>query len=224
MQLTLAERFRPRQWSEVVAQNEAVQLLRDIQARNGTLGGQAYFITGSSGTGKTVLARLGSESHADDWHIKTALGRELNLSILSSWTDDMRFLPGWAFRVDEAHGMSQPVIEKLLGLLDTGEIPAHVSWWFTTTSEGQKGLFGDHADAHPLLTRCNEIALSRRNLCRPFAEAAVRNCRAAGILNGHPDAHYVKRAEVFLKSKQNSLRALYIAAQNGYLTATDEHN
>ena len=40
---------------------------------------------------------------------------------------------------------------------------------FTTTAEGQDSLFEDQIDVHPLLSRCIEIALSRRDLALDFA-------------------------------------------------------
>jgi hypothetical protein len=102
-------------------------------------------------------------------------------------------------------------------------IPRHAVVIFTTTTEGQDSLFEDCDDASPLLSRCLRVDLARRDLCEPFAARVVSVCRANGLLNGMPDAHYVKRAERFLKQSKNNCRALFQAAEAGYLTEADEH-
>src|SRR5947209_5311321 len=83
---------------------------------------------------------------------------------------------------------------------------------------GQATLFEDCEDASPFLSRCTQLDLSRRDLCGPFAELIVRNCRAAGLLNGKPDSYYVARMERFLKRNKNNCRTGYSAAEAGYLT------
>lgn len=62
---TLYEKYRPRKLSEVMAQTRVCEML---QARidRGALGGNAYLITGASGTGKTTLAHIIAREIADD--------------------------------------------------------------------------------------------------------------------------------------------------------------
>lgn len=63
----LAEQYRPRQWAEVIGQDKAIKQLATIRKRRGSLGGQAYFLSGSSGTGKTTIGRLIAAEVADEW-------------------------------------------------------------------------------------------------------------------------------------------------------------
>ena len=49
---------------------------------------------------------------------------------------------------------------------------------FTTTSEGQESLFDDQIDAHPLLSRCIELPLAKRDLAQAFAERCQQIAQA----------------------------------------------
>ena len=62
--------------------------------------------------------------------------------------------------MNEAHGLRKDVIRQMLVTLE--RIPSHVVWIFTTTTEGQEGLFEDYDDAAPLLSRCLPLPLSPR--------------------------------------------------------------
>jgi replication-associated recombination protein RarA len=221
----LAEQFRPGAWSQVVGQDKVVQRIQAL-ARRG-LGGRAYWLSGQSGTGKTTIARLiagevagplaTNESNAQDATLDDirAMETRFETRALSRAGEPS----GRAFIFNEAHLLRKPVISRLLTTLEM--IPAHVAIVFTVISDGQDVMFDDCVDAHPLLSRCLPLNLARRDLCEPFATVAVANCRAAGLLNGKPDAYYVKRAVAFLKSNKNNFRALYQAADAGYLTDAD---
>src|SRR5262249_52336215 len=127
---------------------------------------------------------------------------------------------GRAFIFNEAHLTRKQVLSRLLTTLEM--IPAYCVVIFTTTTAGQEGLWEDIDDAISSLSRWVRIALARSDQCKPCAEMVVRNCRAAGLLNGKPDSHYIGRAERFLKTEKNNCRALYQAAEAGYLTDADD--
>ncbi|GAF83733.1 unnamed protein product, partial [marine sediment metagenome] len=74
---------------------------------------------------------------------------------------------------------------------------------FTTTNAGQESLFEEMIDAHPLLSRCVELILSRRGIAKPFAERA-RLIAQTENMNGKPIADYVKLAQ----RCKNNLRAM----------------
>ena len=64
----LADKYRPKQWAEVVGQDKVVSRLQALVAR-GSLTGRAYWLSGQSGTGKTTIARLIAAEVADEFFI-----------------------------------------------------------------------------------------------------------------------------------------------------------
>ncbi len=112
---------------------------------------------------------------------------------------------GRAYIINEAHGLSRPSIRQLLERL-----PSHVIFVFTTTNEGVEDLFEEKIDAHPLLSRCQEIKLARRNLSEPFAQRAMDIAITSG-LNGQPQSEYIK----LVRKHKNNLRAVLQEIESG---------
>ena len=163
----LAEQFRPGAWSQVVGQDKVVQRIQAMAKRG--LGGRAYWLSGQSGTGKTTIARLiagevagplaTNECNAQDATLNDIRGMETRFETRElSRAGEPSGRP-WIF--NEAHLLRKPVISRLLTTMEM--IPAHVAIVFTVISDGQDVMFEDCVDAHPLLSRCLPLNLSRRN-------------------------------------------------------------
>ena len=195
--MALYEKYRPKQFDEVLGQGKAVKRLRCIEGRTGFCG-QAFWISGASGTGKTSLARLIADQVADDWFVTEYDSADiLGVEELEAIKSQMCLYGGGekkgrVFIVNEAHGLRKHTIRILLGVLE--RIPKHTAFIFTSTKAGQRDMFDDKSDASPLLSRCIEVTLSSSGLGPVFA-AHCRKIATKEKLNGKPLKDYVALAK-----------------------------
>jgi len=193
--MQLHEQYRPTSWDHVVGQSKAVARIDQLRQRG--LGGRAYWISGASGTGKTTIGKLIAAEVADPFNMVEINATALTPSGVDKLERSVRTFGlgvkhGHAILINEAHGLRNEAIVVLLDFLE--RLPSHVAIIFTTTIEGQQSLFADCDDTAPLLSRCTELALSRRDLAKPFAERARMIAQAEG-LDGKPLDVYVRLAQ-----------------------------
>ena len=209
----LFERYRPREWSQVVGQSKTLATIERL--RKAGLSGRAFWISGQSGTGKSTIAKLIAAEVSDDWGTTELDGGQVDTATLDDLERDCQRRPfgkGACLIVNEAHGLRAPIIRRLLVVLE--RLPAWVTVIFTTTSEAQESLFEDQLDAHPLLSRCTVLPLARRDLAKPFAELVAGIATAEG-LNGRPIADYVR----LMQSCRNNVREALSRVEAGEMLA-----
>ena len=212
--MQLYEKYRPKQLDQIVGQDKAVKAIRRLSGRG--FGGRALWISGASGTGKTTLARIIAGTIADDLYVTEYDSADnVTTSVLDDIDQAMHLYSvgkgGRCFIVNEAHGLRTAIIRRLLGILE--RIPAHVCFIFTTTKEGEAGLFDDQIDASPLLSRCLRIQLTNQGLAKPFAE----HCRQIATkenLNGKPLQSYIRLAA----KCHNNMRQMFQEIELDYMT------
>ncbi len=209
---SLFEKYRPRNLRGIVGQTAAVDKVSTILEKG--WGGRAFWISGASGIGKTSLARIIAEEGATDWFVEEYdSGGDFDAAAVEDISKGMYYTAagkgGRAYIINEAHGLRQWIIQRLLGLLE--RIPRHVVFIFTTTKAGEKGLFDGQIDAGPLLSRCICIELDDS---QEFTKRIASHCRKIAKkeqLDGRAPAEYVELANRY----KNNCRAMLQAIETG---------
>lgn len=178
----LFQQYRPHSWEYLVGHAKAKRAIA-MMTKKGSLGGRAFWLSGPSGIGKTSMAYLIAADVCDeDNFIEIDAGgmtpkdiddleRSLRMRCLGEKS-------GRAVLINEAHGLRQDSIRKLLVVLE--RIPAHVTWIFTTTDVGKDKLFKD-IDAHPLLSRCIKFELKVEDYADAMVVRAMEIAEAEGL-------------------------------------------
>ena len=218
---SLHEQYRPRKWADVAGQPEAVAAIQRTLARG--WGGRAWWITGVSGAGKTTLAKLIAAEGADELAIDeqsaggltTARLRDLERGYQSR---TLFGKGGHCVIVNECHGLRRDTVRELLDVLE--RLPAHVTWIFTTTKQGQTSLFEDDesGDCAPLVSRCVEIELENTSQSR---QALAKRAKAVGMAagcDGLPESVY----GAAIDACKGNMRALLQRVESGQLAKEAE--
>ena len=191
--MSLYRDYRPSTWDSLIGHTQVVASINRMRDR-GTLGGNAFWLTGDSGVGKMTIAYLIAADVCDPDNFVELDAGEITPAAITELENNLRYRcigskSGRAVLLNEVHGLRKDTIRKLLVVLE--RIPKHVTWICTTTCDGQQKLF-DGIDAHPLLSRCFEFKL--RTPYGQFAERVKEIAESEG-LGGAQLVEYVELAK-----------------------------
>jgi hypothetical protein len=136
--------------------------------------------------------------------------KDLEYAVEVSHNYNMSEKVGRVVIVNEAHGMSAHIVERLLGLLE--RIPSHTLWVFTTTKEGAEDFLDKGADSGAFMSRCLDIKLTNQGLNKVFAQHCLEIARAED-LDGKPIAAY----EALARKCHNNCRMMLQHIESGYM-------
>ncbi|OHB56121.1 MAG: hypothetical protein A2Y07_01220 [Planctomycetes bacterium GWF2_50_10] len=209
--MQLHEQYRPKNFDELVGQDKAAAKIKALAKRG--LGARAYWISGQSGTGKTTIARLLGSQLAEPMYIEELDATDLSAAKLRDIEQSLAVFGlgqknGRVVIINEAHGLNKTAIRQLLVMLD--RLPSHAAIIFTTTVEGQELLFAEQEDTAPLLSRCIQIELARRDLAKAFAQRAMEIAQKEN-LDGKPIAAYL----TLVQKHRNNMRAVLQSIEAG---------
>lgn len=132
----LHDLYRPRDFDEVMGQDEALKALKRLIADKGS---QAFLFAGPAGVGKTTLARIVAKKCGCNQLVEVDAASRTGVDDMRNLQQLAQFRPltggNKAFIIDEAHRLSGNAWDSLLKIIE--EPPAFVYFFLCTTQLGK---------------------------------------------------------------------------------------
>jgi replication-associated recombination protein RarA len=192
---SLFEKYRPKEWKEVVGHARMKQRLKKM-TRDDDVSGKAFMFYGSSGIGKSVCAELLAANVCDPDNIQVYDASKITTAVLDNLDNRSGQLllgtkHGRAVIINECHKLDSRCIGRLLNMLDP--VPRNVVYIFTTQAHKQKGLFDDD-DSSALESRCTVFHLEHKKYAKLFAKRTMDIAREEELDDGQELVEYVQLA------------------------------
>lgn len=191
----LYEQHRPKAFGEVCGHRGSIRRLHCLQKTCG-LRGQVIWLTGESGTGKTTLARIIASHVSDDCTTEEVDAQDVSMELIREWERKCQGRPlfgdGYAFIVNEAHGLSAKAVSRLQTVLEDSRVQANSTWVFTTTNVGEQMLFDKRIDACPFLSRAVSIKLTLDKETAVAMAERLQSIARQHEVDGQPLGAYIK--------------------------------
>ena len=156
--MDITEKYRPKNLSAVIGQTTAInQIKRVIESRG--LAGSSWWITGSTGTGKTTIARImASEfTDGDTFLIYEHVGRDMTVQDVRDLEERICFRPmgtGRAVIINEAQDLSAAVVALLLATVEKVKLSRFDCIIFTAMKDVERLTTERATHFRALVTRC----------------------------------------------------------------------
>jgi hypothetical protein len=143
--MQLFEKYRPRSLDKIAGHAELLKNLQRMLSRKGW-DGDAFWIEGGSGQGKTSLANIIAEKYCIDRDIHHIAGADCGVDAIRGIHESSQ-LSAWgesgykAFIVDEANAMTPRAIQAWKTVLEP--LKPKRLFLFTSAKPLEQGLFGD---------------------------------------------------------------------------------
>lgn len=158
--VAIYDKLRPTTLDEIVGFKKQIKILKTLRESVGWKG-QCFWIAGGSGHGKTTIARIIASSVASDWTISEMDAQDVGIDLVRQWEKECSQPVlgggGYAYIVNEAHGLSNKVVSRLQTTLETPGVQARGTFIFTTTYRGQQLLLDERFDSGPFMSRAIQI-------------------------------------------------------------------
>ncbi len=208
--MNIQHKHRPETFDQFIGQEKAIRRLRRVVDRDG-FDGDAFWIAGPTGTGKTSLAWIIARQFCDPFDIIELDGQACTIEAVRDAEKLMPFgtLSGRfrAWIVNEAQAMTGRSVQAWLTVLDP--LPARTIVIFTTTADSAD-LFGEYDG--PFRSRCKTVAFTNQGLAPAFARRAREIAQAEG-LDGRPESAYL----ALVRECHNNMRHVLQEIDNGVM-------
>jgi replication-associated recombination protein RarA len=190
--VAIYEKLRPKTIDDIVGFRDSIEQLVTLRDCMGW-GGQAFWITGGSGWGKTTLARIIATTVADEWEVEEIDAQELSLDKIRDFEKRCVYFPrkeAHAIIVNEAHTLNTKSVSRLQTMLEDDYVQRNGTIIFTTTDKGQDRLFDTRFDAFPFLSRCIMVELTLDEATITAMQQYLMGVADKLNLNGSPPSAY----------------------------------